>query len=961
MVLVALALAEQPIPADRLASIVWAENTPATWQVALRGVVRGLRGALATVGGDGQRLIETAPPGYRIAAGVDVDVRVAHAALGRAAELFRQGRHRAALDVVEPVTRLAGADLLPGEDAGWLDTHRQAVDAAALRAMELVVEAAGALGDHDRAIEAARTAVSADPLDERAHRALIRALDRSGDRAGAVRAYERCRAELAEQLGIDPSAETVDVYLAALSDQPPGSTARLPVVTSTFVGREAEVARLDDALNLPGLVTVAGKGGVGKSRLAARVAAARDDFAGGRLWVPLATVAEDALVASTVALEVGVALGTEDATAALAKHLAPLGRVLLLLDGCEVVVDGVASLASALLTSCPMLTLVVTSRLPLSVEGERVVAVEPMPPVGDPGALAGSPQVRLLVDRVREGGGDLDLDVQLAPHVAELCRRCGGLPLALELVAAQLAAMPVGDLLDHLPDALVEGDDLLRAVARSSYALLDEDEAAVFRRFAVLDGPVGLPLVREVVAGGPISPVRVIRILRELTARGLLAVDRSGARWRYQQDDDLHRFARELLAKHEGERPTFDRLADAVRASLPDDARATPAPFLDSVTDMLGSIRSLLGAAADRRADPDRCLELAFRLHRYWAATNVAEGRFWLARLLIDGPDSAWTPYATYALGYLSYWSGDTDDAVRELQAAVDMLAGTDDAYAARSLIYLAGLLDDMDRGLEAVEYVRRAIVAAEPFGTDLQVAAAMGMGSVLAERSDPEAARHAAAAIELCRRGGSTEQLAAAMPTAAMVCWQVGALDEARAYVAEAMPLHTDGRRIARVVLLSAAAGVALADGDADAAVDFGTTADLEATELGVEREVPLIRSVLARALLARGDVAGAAVRTVAAFETARSMAFAHPLAICLETAGLVARAGGAVADADIAFLFAAADVVRRRGDRPAPPTLRGAVDSARAGLGPEIRTGVIVDPATAVALGLDLLRAFG
>jgi predicted ATPase/DNA-binding SARP family transcriptional activator len=958
--LVALALSQQAIPADRLASMIWADDLPATWQVALRGVVRGLRTVLAPIGGDDQHVVSTAPSGYQLAPGIDVDVRLAEQAIRRAAELLADGRAAAALELVESIADQTGDQLLPGEDVEWLAPHRIAADATAARALELTVDAAGRVGDHHSAIAAARRAVTKTPLDERAHRSLIRALDASGDRAGAVQAYEQCRAELAEQLGIDPAAETVEVYLAALRDQSASSAARLPVMTSTFIARDREVAQLDAALSQPGLVTVAGRGGVGKSRLAVRVAAARRDFVGGRLWVSLAPVAQDALVASTVALEVGVALGTDDATAVLAEHLAPLGRVLLVLDGCEIVVDGVASLASALLASCPHLTLVVTSRVPLSLEGERVVTVEPLdaPTSDDPAALLASAQVRILIDRVHDSGGDLQVDERLAPHVALLLGQCGGLPLALELVAAQLSAMPVGDLLDHLSDVLVDGEDRLRRVVRGSYALLDDDEAAVYRRLAVLDGPVGLPLIRAVVSGGPIAPVRVVRILRELTARGLLAVDRTGARWRYHQDDDLHRFARELLVERGEESAAFDRLAEAVRAALPDDARVSPAGYREAITDMLGSVRSLFGAAMQGRTDRDRCLELAFRLHRYWAATNVAEGRYWLSRLLGDGAESEWTPYATYAMGYLDYWSGDTANAISELETVVRLLEGVESAYTAHSLIYLAGLLDDLDRGAEALDYVRRAIGAAQPFSTDLQVTAAMGMGSVLSERGAPEAARYAADAIALCRAGGSLEQLAAAMPTAAMVCYQVGALDESRAYVAEARPMHADSRRIARVVLLSTSAGISLADGDLDAAVDFGEAADQEATELGVEREVPLIRSILARTLLARGDVAGAADRTLAALDAAFSITFEFPLAICLETAALVLRAAGGAAS-DIATLLATAAVIRERGDRPAPAPLAGAVVALRADLRSELVGVTALSAADGGGLAVALLSA--
>jgi predicted ATPase/DNA-binding SARP family transcriptional activator len=932
LVLAALALAGHSLPAERLAAVVWPEERPATWPVALRGVVRSLRTALAPAGADGSSLILTTPAGYALAHGTTVDVGLAAESIRKAQELVESGSRGAAIELLDPIARRRGDQLLPEEDSDWVAEHRAAVDAAALWATELLVVAAGLSGDGQRAVAAARSAVSAYPLDERSHRALIAALTGTGDRAAAVRAYEACRSLLDEQLGVDPSPETVAVYLEALREQASTSRAVVPTPGSTFIGRSAEQAELRGVLAAPGLVSLVGAGGVGKSRLVTQVAQspwARSTFLGGRLWVSLATVADDALVAPTVGIGVVPGSGSGDPTEALARHLAPLGPVLLVIDGCEAVVDGVASLIMALRSACPTLTLVVTSRVPLSIDDERVIHVDGLPePAGGQVSETGD-QVNLLRHRVRDAGGELSLDPGSQPLVAALLRRCAGLPLAIEIAAAQLAAMSLPDLLDHLAE--VSGDDdPLTAVARSSYLLLDDDEATVFRRLSVLDGPVTLPLVRAVVADDAIPAVRVVRLLRELTVRGLLSVDRSGSRWCYQQDDELRRLAADLLASHGEDRRTLQRLADTILGLLPDDPRAAPAPYSDDVTAALGPLRSLFGAALDGRIERDRALELAFRLHRYWAATSVSEGRFWLSRLLAAGEPSPWSGYATYGLGYLSYWAGDTNAAMRELNAAVDVLRGVEDSYVARALIYLGGLADDIDLGAQAVGYVREAIEAAQSYGVDLQVGAAMGLACVLGERVDPEAARYAEQAITLCRTAGSEAQLATTLPTAAMVCWQVGELAEAKAYVEDARPLLAEGRRIARVVLLSVSAGLALADADLAAAVEIGRTADAEATELGVDRELPLIRCVLARSLLASGDLDGAADRVLAALDAAAALTYTSPLANCLETTALLlsatADASGVVRD-----LFSAAADIRAKGDRPVPPTLRDEVDRAR------------------------------
>src|SRR4051794_35485125 len=154
--------------------MVWADEPPATWPVALRGIVSGIRSAASTIGLGEQRLIETTASGYALAQGIDVDVR--DESIREAEQLLEQERFAAALQAVEPAAQREGAALLPGEDLDWLVPHREHLDRNRLRALEITAEAAGRTGDEFRAVAAARTAVAVAPLDERAHRSLIVAL-----------------------------------------------------------------------------------------------------------------------------------------------------------------------------------------------------------------------------------------------------------------------------------------------------------------------------------------------------------------------------------------------------------------------------------------------------------------------------------------------------------------------------------------------------------------------------------------------------------------------------------------------------------------------------------------------------------------------------------------------------------------------------------------------------------------
>jgi predicted ATPase/DNA-binding CsgD family transcriptional regulator len=301
---------------------------------------------------------------------------------------------------------------------------------------------------------------------------------------------------------------------------PPGGVAGLPGARTSFVGRAAERAEVLAALAEHRLVTLAGPGGVGKTRLAVVAAeAAGSAFPFGGAFVDLVPARDDS-VPQAVAAALGVAEGPQQPLeAAIAGRLAR-GRSLLVLDNCEHVVDAVAGFVERLLAVCPTVTVLATSRERLAVPGERVVAVGPLP--------LGSDAERLFADRA------------VAPvdpgAAADLCARLDGLPLAIELAAARSAALGAPGLLTGLGDYLRllaggRGQAVrhrsLRAVIGWSHDLLDDEERALFRRLAAFAGGFDLPAAAAV--GGVELPVAA-DVLGRLVDKSLVV--REEGRWR---------------------------------------------------------------------------------------------------------------------------------------------------------------------------------------------------------------------------------------------------------------------------------------------------------------------------------------------------------------------------------------------------------------------------------------------
>jgi predicted ATPase len=336
----------------------------------------------------------------------------------------------------------------------------------------------------------------------------------------------------------------------------------LPGQLTSFVGRQEELALLATAVDASRLVTLSGTGGVGKTRLAVQAAANLvTDFPDG-VWLCELAAADDA---ESMLHVVAAALGYRPAPGAALDRAIPefLGsrRLLVILDNCEHLLDPVAALAEALLSRCPKLAILATSREALEVRGERVIRLRSLP-VPQAGAaldqLDDFDAARLFLDRAHTAGTDLALEAADGPAVAEICRRLDGIPLAIELAAARCIALSPGEIAAHLDErfrlltggrrAAVERLHTLRATIDWSYTLLCERDQAVFNHLGVFPTSFDAAAAQAVAGTGGIESWDVLDALTSLVARSMLNTERSTAGpTRYQMLESLRHYARERL------------------------------------------------------------------------------------------------------------------------------------------------------------------------------------------------------------------------------------------------------------------------------------------------------------------------------------------------------------------------------------------------------------------------------
>jgi predicted ATPase/class 3 adenylate cyclase len=402
----------------------------------------------------------------------------------------------------------------------------------------------------------------------------------------------------------------------------------LPVQRSSFVGRERDLERLRDLMKERRLLTLTGVGGVGKTRLALQAAAdALGAFPGGSWLVELARTGDpDAVVPVVVTALGAVPQPGRSEIDVVCDHLGST-RSILLLDNCEHVLDAAADLTSALLDRCPRVVVLATSREPLDLDGEQVVPVRPLDPATD--------AVALFAERARGVDPEFELDRGTELAVQEICRRLDGVPLAVELAAARIDAMPPADIAARLDDRFrllasgrrrsVDRHQTLRATLEWSHQLLDDDEQALLRRLGVFAGGFPASAVDAVCVTSDDS-LDVHDVLASLVRKSLVQFDRDAFPERYRLLETVRVFALEQLA-HAGESETLGRAHAEWIAGLvghPMEEWYSLAVDRRAITREFDNWREAVGYALST-SDP----VLALRLTAHGMAADIPETARW--------------------------------------------------------------------------------------------------------------------------------------------------------------------------------------------------------------------------------------------------------------------------------------------------------------------------------------------
>ena len=827
-----------PVSVEDVIDALWDEDVPSAAVGTVRTYISRLRRVL-DAGAAAGPVIRSVSGGYQVDLSADeLDLAVFQRRLADAE------RARDDNDVATWASELArGLELwngtpLAGVPGPFASQQRTRLEQLRVSAETTRLRAELDTGDPHRLLAELSALAEEHPLDEQLRELLIIGLYRAGRQADALAAYQDIRSLLASELGIDPGPalqalhgrilradpalmpasagqpRTAEDVLPARSPHGPVLRGNLPAQASSFVGRDEELAQVRALVAGARLVTLTGSGGAGKTRLALQVAAGLLDGTGDGVWfADLAPLRDPDLVAETVADVLGVPRDPgRPVTEALVEAVG--GRSLLvLLDNCEHMVDACAKLADALLRGCPNLALLATSREPLGIGGEWVYRVPSMgvPAEGaDTSAIAASEAVRLLADRAAAQGVPLAWDEEVARVAGRICRRLDGIPMAIELAAARLRAMPAAELEDRLDErfslltggsrAALPRQQTLRAMVDWSWELLTGSEQAVLARLSAFAGGFGLAAAEAVAAGADVSDLEVLGHLGALVDKSLVQFGDSGAGpGRYRLLETIRQYAANRVDTDPAtaseariaHRDYYLAFAELAASQLKTAHQAGWLARLDAEAD------NLRAAIAFSATQPDLGpgLRLAASLGVYWKVRGrVTEGAE-LLRALLEAPAArAATLPRAHALAALASLDQHAGDYARADASCLEALPIARAAGASHLVIDLlskrAWTLKHQGRPGDALTLIESGLELARRLG-DLTLTARLlcDQATALNDQGDPAAAvLRMGEAVRLFRQAGDQRMVGTMLGNLGYQELTAGRLDAARRHLAEAL-----------------------------------------------------------------------------------------------------------------------------------------------------------------------------
>ncbi len=658
------------------------------------------------------------------------------------------------------------------------------------------------------------------------------------------------------------------VDFPALRSSSDSSAPNLPVQLTSFVGRATELAELRRTVGENRLVTLTGAGGVGKTRLAVQLSAQlAGDFDGTVRYVDLAPITDPEVVGSAVARAMGLPDQPGSSTIDTLTRRIGNRAVLIVLDNCEHLLEATADVVVALLSSCPTVKLLATSREPIRTEAETTWQV--------PSLSVSDEAIELFTDRASHVRPGFSVTKDNIGTVMEICRRLDGIPLAIELAAARMRALTPAEVLDSLHDRFrlltggartaVRRQQTLRASVDWSHSLLTQAEAVLFRRLAVFAGGFDLEAAVAVCAGGDVQRFQVLDQLTLLVDKSLVVAENAGERTRYRMLETIRQYALEKLGES-GE-------ADAVRTRHRDHYSAFAAQldslervdFRHRVQQIEAELDNLRTAFAWNRENGEhsRSLLLASCLQPLWQGCGLLrEGLSWFDAILEhDDLDLESVPPAVRARALAdkavldSYTSA--AEGMEHAQMAVEIARELDDPALLTRALTACGYLRGFDIAT-AAPYFAEAIGLARETGDNWrlsQILARQAYGAAMT--GEPEAA------TTYAEEGSAIADAVGDWSSAHLCGWSLGMAMMMRAdlhgavdqYAATRAKAEADHDVISMAVCLVSHGSTLSNLGDASAAQAVANEALQAGAELGPLGE-GAAATILAMAAIAAGDL---------------------------------------------------------------------------------------------------------